>query len=57
MENDRTTGEERGRAPHQRIRDQITKVEGALNDQIGELRAEIDQLKTEFRLFKNSQPI
>ena len=57
MENDRTTGEERGRASHQRIRDQITKVEGALNEQIDELRAEIDQLKTEFRLFKNSQPI
>ena len=57
MENDRTTGEERGRASHQRIRDQITKVEGALNDQIDELQAEIDQLKTEFRLFKNSKPI
>ena len=57
MENDRTTREERGRASHQRIRDQITKVEGALNDQIDELRAEINQLKTEFRLFKNSQPI
>ena len=55
MENDRTTGEERGRASHQRIRDQITKVEGALNDQIDELRAEIDQLKTEFRLFKYNQ--
>ena len=56
MENDRITREERGRASHQRIRDQITKVEGALNDQIDELRAEIDQLKTEFRLFRNNQP-
>ena len=55
MEIDRITREERGRASHQRIRDQITKVEGELNDQIDELRAEIDQLKSEIRLFRNNQ--